>query len=128
MLLGEGDQEPVTPLFDVVGNVNVAAGYNFLIDGIPISAGAGSSGGGRRCPARDSAPGAHRVRHGPAPGRATSDSRRATDATSADPDRGAASLPNPTPGAAPDHGKTRRSREEDNDGSRDSCAVPTQVA
>jgi len=41
--VGIGKSNPAYTL-DVVGNVNVAAGYNFLIDGIPISAGAASSG------------------------------------------------------------------------------------
>ena len=41
--VGIGKSNPSYTL-DVVGNVNVAAGYNFLIDGIPISAGAASSG------------------------------------------------------------------------------------
>ena len=41
--VGIGKSNPSYTL-DVLGDVNVAAGYNFLIDGIPISAGAGSSG------------------------------------------------------------------------------------
>ena len=41
--VGIGKSNPSYTL-DVVGNVNVAAGYNFLIDGIPISAGSASSG------------------------------------------------------------------------------------